>query len=345
MNPELGGSGVLSWVEGWGSLFAEAQEALFEQIVQPVLFQLGGASYLSEAYDGTGWFLVGLLQIAFLLAVIGPLQRLWPAEAPPTSEVGRLERRSDVRADVVYTFIHRLGFVRVALFFAVDPLWNWAFGRLAVAGFDGWHLDQMAAAAWPALFDSALAGFLVYLLVFDLANYAIHRAQHRWNWWWALHAVHHSQRHMTGWTDSRNHLLDNLLVDASFVILARLIGVAPGQFVGLVACSQLVENFSHANLRWNFGWLGERLLVGPRFHRIHHAVGLGHESRGVGSLGGHNFAVLLPVWDLIFRSARFDAGWPATGIRDQAPEHGGRDYGRGFWAQQRLGLLRLIGRA
>jgi sterol desaturase/sphingolipid hydroxylase (fatty acid hydroxylase superfamily) len=250
-----------------------------------------------------------------------------------------------VRVDVLYTLIHRLGLFRVVLFFAVDPLWNAAFGHLAVAGFDGWHLDQIVGAWWPGVLDTALVGFVVYLLVFDLANYLIHRAQHRWAWWWALHALHHSQRHMTMWTDSRNHLLDDLLRDVLFVLLARVIGVAPGQFVALVACSQLVENLSHANLRWHFGALGERLLVGPRFHRIHHAAGVGHESQGAGSLGGHNFAVLFPFWDLAFGTARFEAGWPATGIRDQWPEAGGRDYGRGFWSQQALGLKRLVGRA
>jgi sterol desaturase/sphingolipid hydroxylase (fatty acid hydroxylase superfamily) len=57
--------------------------------------------------------------------------------------------------------------------------------------------------------------------------------------------------------------------------------------------------------------------------------------------------VLLPVWDMLFGTARFEGrpGDTATGIRDQLPEEGGRDYGRGFWAQQRLGVLRLLGRA
>jgi hypothetical protein len=53
--------------------------------------------------------------------------------------------------------------------------------------------------------------------------------------------------------------------------------------------------------------------------------------------------VLFPLWDLLAGSARFDGRYEATGIRDQLPEAGGRDYGRGFWAQQVLGLRRLIG--
>jgi len=43
---------------------------------------------------------------------------------------------------------------------------------------------------------------------------------------------------MTMWTDNRNHLLDDLLSDSLIVIVAQLIGVAPGQFVAIVALTQ-----------------------------------------------------------------------------------------------------------
>lgn len=330
-----------SLLDAASDAFGHAQQALFEAVVQPLLFALGGASYLSDAFDATGWLLVGGLQIAVMLLVIGPLQR-WRPEVPPPA--GAAERRA-VRVDVLYTLIHRLGLFRVALFFAVDPAFNALFGWLAVQGVDGWHLDQWIAPWWPGVTDTALAGFLAYLLVFDLLNYLIHRGQHQFDWWWALHAVHHSQRQVTMWTDSRNHLLDSLIVDLIFVVVARAIGVAPGQFVALVALSQLVENLSHANLRLSLGWLGERLLVGPAFHRRHHAMGLGHESAGKGTLGGCNFSVLFPLWDVLGRTADFRHDNGPCGIRDQLPEEGGRDYGEGFWAQQWLGLRRLVGRA
>jgi sterol desaturase/sphingolipid hydroxylase (fatty acid hydroxylase superfamily) len=317
--------------------FERAQQWLYETAVQPVVFALGGGSILEDAFDATGWLLVGLLQIAVLLAVIGPLQRWRPVEP--------LRDRAAVRVDVLYTLLHRLGLFRVAMFFAVDPLWDSLRGWLVVHGVTGWQLDTLIAPLWPGVSDTALAAFVVYLVVFDFANYLIHRAQHQFDWWWALHAVHHSQRQMTMWTDNRNHLLDAVIVDLVLVQIGHAIGVAPGQFVAVVALSQLIESLSHANVRLPFGWLGERLMVSPHFHRIHHSLGLGHESNGKGTLGGHNFSVLLPVWDVLFGTARFVGDDLATGIRDQLPEEGGRDYGRGFWAQQRLGLLRLVGRA
>lgn len=324
--------------------FGDLQAWLFQAVVQPLLFAAGGASLLEDAFNATGWLLVGLVQLAVMLLVLVPLQRWRPVEAPPATPQARAERRRAVAVDVLYTLLHRLGLFRVALFFLLGPVWDGLFGWLAVEGFEGFHLDQALAPLWPGVSDTALFGFFAYLVVFDLADYVLHRGQHRFEWWWSLHAVHHSQRHMTLWSDNRNHLLDDLIRDSLFVLLARAIGVAPGQFVLLVALSQLVESLSHANLRLHFGVLGERLLVSPRFHRLHHAIGLGHESAGKGSLGGHNFAVLFPVWDLIFGTARFGGPVEPTGIRDQLPEEGGRDYGQGFWRQQWLGLKRLAGR-
>ena len=93
--------------------------------------------------------------------------------------------------------------------------------------------------------------------------------------------------------------------------------------------------------RWSFGRLGERLLISPRFHRRHHAIGIGHEMGARGALKGVNFGVLFPWWDMLLGSADFGGRCEPTGIRDQVEQ--GRDYGRGFWAQQWLGLKRLMG--
>lgn len=104
----------------------------------------------------------------------------------------------------------------------------------------------------------------------------------------------------------------------------------------------MLQSLQHANARIGFGAFGERLLISPRFHRRHHSIGIGHESEGRGTLGGHNFGVLLPWWDMLFRTADFEPRFDATGVRDQLPEEGAHDYGHGFWHQQWLGLSRLF---
>jgi sterol desaturase/sphingolipid hydroxylase (fatty acid hydroxylase superfamily) len=209
-------------------------------------------------------------------------------------------------------------------------------GEMRTAGLGTFHLEDV----WPGVTDGAWTSFLIYLVVFDFLNYWLHRAQHQFNPWWALHAVHHSQRQMTQWTDNRNHLLDDVLHALIWVMVAQVIGIAPSQFVAVVALTQLSESFQHANLRVSFGWLGERLWVSPRFHRTHHGVGIGHETHGAHTMGGHNFGVLLPWWDMLFGTADFGPRFEPTGIRDQV--EAGRDYGQGFWTQQRLGFKRFF---
>jgi sterol desaturase/sphingolipid hydroxylase (fatty acid hydroxylase superfamily) len=313
----------MDWID---NTFAAAQQALFEAWIEPAMFAVGLGHLLEDGYAATGWLLVGLVQIAVMLAVIAPLQRWRPVEPV-------LDRRA-VANDVLYTLIHRLGLFRLALFFSVEPWFDTLFGALRVAGWETLHLDNL----WPGVTDLAWVSLLLYLLVFDCADYWIHRGQHRWRWWWSLHALHHSQRQMTMWSDNRNHLLDDLLRDSLLVLLGQSIGIGPGQFVAIVALTQLSESLQHANVRLWFGPLGERLWVSPRFHRLHHRMGSGGEAEG-----GHNYGVLLPWWDMLFRTASFELRFDPTGIRDQIDKD--REYGRGFWSQQWLGLKRLAGRA
>lgn len=313
--------------------FAQAQQVLYEAVVQPLALGVGADNLLEQAYEGTGWLLAGLLQIALMLLLIAPLEKIKPVER-------WLDHRA-VRVDVIYTLIHRLGVFKLVMFFTLeyglDQVWGW----LRVHGVPTFHLDQI----WPGVTDGAWASFALYLVVFDALNYLIHRAQHQFEPWWALHALHHSQRQMTMWSDNRNHLLDDVITSLILSVAAVVLGVAPGQFVALVVLGQLSESFQHANVRISFGALGERLWVSPRFHRLHHSIGLGHETVLAHKtvLGGCNFGVLLPVWDRLFGTANFEDRFDATGVRDQVEE--GRNYGQGFWAQQRLGVLRLLGRA
>ena len=310
-------------------LFSQAQSGLFEALVQPAMFGLGVAGFLDQGYAGTGWFLVGLLQLVVIVLVIGPLQRWRPVDA--------VSDQATVRTDILYTLIHRLGLFRLVLFFTLEPVVDSAMGVLRVQGLRTLQLDDL----WPGLTDNPWVSMLIYLLVFDFLNYWYHRAQHHFGWWWQLHSLHHAQRQMTMWSDNRNHLLHDLF----FAATALAIGVAPGQFVAIVAFTQLSESLQHANLRVWFGSVGERLWVSPRFHRLHHSVGIGHETAPPRAgdtkavLGGHNFGVLFPWWDMLFGTADFSLRFDPTGVRNQVEQ--GVDYGRGFWSQQWRGLQRL----
>ena len=216
------------------------------------------------------------------------------------------------------------------MFVLLVPIFDAIDGEMRMHDIIPWKLED----ALPFLNNSTWLSFFFYLVILDFVAYWLHRAQHQLNLWWALHSLHHSQREMSFWSDDRNHLLDDFAMDGIFALVALLIGVAPAQFITIIIATRVIESLSHANLKLSFGRIGEYLLVSPRFHRIHHGIGVGHE----GNARGVNFAVLFPIWDVIFRTANFENSYPPTGIRDQLD---GEEYGRGFWAQQWLGLQRL----
>lgn len=308
--------------------FDALHTALFEQAVQPLIYAAGWMAFLDDAYAGTEWFLLGAVQVLLLYAVLRPLEALYPAERWPD--------RRGTGVDILYTLLHRLGLVPLAAFLLFTPLFDQLAQGLRAVGFTPLALDEIL----PGVTDVPIVSFLLYLGVLDFLDYWLHRAQHRYRWWWALHSLHHAQRRMSFWADDRNHLLDDLLLDLVRAAVALAIGVEPAQFVGLIIATRVLQSLQHANLAWSLGPLG-RAIVSPLFHRRHHAIGVGHE----GPAGGCNFAVLFPLWDMLFGTADFRRDVEATGVRDQlpAPDGRGRDYGDGFWAQQWLGLKRLVG--
>jgi sterol desaturase/sphingolipid hydroxylase (fatty acid hydroxylase superfamily) len=312
-------------VDSLYTLVAPLQSMLFEHLVEPALYDTGLITWAESAYEGLGDALLGLLFIAILYTILRPLEALAPIE--------RWSSRRGVRVDVLYTLLEKTGFLQMFFFLVFLPIGSsieiWLHGH----GYLPRNLEDL----FPWLRLHPLAAVLAYLLVIDFFEYWRHRLQHHWTWWWGLHCIHHSQQTMSLWSDSRNHVLDSLLKWMWLAALANVIGVAGTQFLFLVLLKQGVESLSHANVRLSFGAIGDRLIVSPRFHRVHHTMGIGH----IGRYGGCNFAPVFSLWDVLFRTARFDLAPGPTGVVDQRD---GVDYGAGFWAQQRVGLARLFGR-
>ena len=287
------------FTQGYADTVGVAHTWLFETIVQPVIYHLGMIGYDEVAFAGTEWFILGIIEIALLYAILRPLEALYPVERWPD--------RRQVGVDVLYTALNRLGVVPLVFIALLTPLFDRVENALRLAGFQTFNLESLV----PSLAEHPLAAFFVYLIVLDCAEYWRHRLSHRFGWWWALHALHHSQRRMSFWTDNRNHLLDDLTQALWTSTIALVIGIPPGQFFLAIIAMRMIESLAHANLRLSFGTIGERLIVSPRFHRTHHAIGLGHE----GAHRGCNFAGLLPIWDVLFGTANFAGRFEPTGIR------------------------------
>ncbi len=312
-------------------LLAQLQTLLFENLVEPAMYNLGMMEYVETAFDACEWFIVGVLQIGLIALLALTIERLNPVQRITRQSAQWAERIRSIRVDMIYTLIHRLGLFSLVVFFTVVPLFDALEGHLRLIGIDRPNLENW----FPLLNQYPVLGFLTYLIALDFFDYWIHRAQHASNRWWALHSLHHSQQHMTVWSDNRNHLVDDFARDGIMAMAALIIGVPPGQFLWLIAFSQILQSLQHGNVRLSFGAIGDRILVSPFFHRLHHAVGTGHE----GARRGCNFAVLFPIWDWMFGTADWSVRYEPTGVSDQLK---GRHYGDGFWSQQWLGIKRLF---
>jgi sterol desaturase/sphingolipid hydroxylase (fatty acid hydroxylase superfamily) len=295
---------------------------LHENALIPVLYQLDMMQWEETAYGWLLFAIYGVAQVVLMLAVCWPMERF-----------RRLEHWPDKRAvsvDIFYTLLNRIGIMPLFTFVLFYQAQVWLTGWLTDHGYVPPTLEGM----FPWLMGRPLVTFTIYVLILDCADYWRHRLSHRFDTLYALHSVHHAQRQMTFWSDDRNHVLDDIISFAWFVALGLLIGVPPMQFPLVILLLRFLESVSHANTRIRFGWLGERLLISPRFHRAHHGL----QAAGERSC---NYGAIFPFWDMLFGTADFSPDFVPTGdpTAEEAMATGS------WWAQQVAGIRRLFGKA
>ncbi len=292
------------------NFYDDLHEWLMQQIVAPLFFDLDLMNYIEESSLGLDWFMLGVIQLIIIAFIFRPL------ETKELKQSGMDDRGEiAIRSDIVYSFFHRLGLFRLFFFLTLEPIFIEFGSLLHDLRFQRLNLENLI----PGISSLPLLSFLIYLIILDFVDYLYHRLSHRFNWWWQLHALHHSQRYLTTWSDNRNHLIDDLLKAVVFSSVALMIGIEPSQFVLLLALSHLIQSWQHGYFLSKFHFL-KYLIVTPSFHRYHHAMRLGYELPGKpGVLGGCNFGVLFPWWDLLFQTAVFDSSYHPTGVDSIEP--------------------------
>ena len=291
-----------------------------QHLILPVLYHFGWMAWEELSFD---WALVcvyGMFAVLLTYAVCWPLEALFPVE--------RWASRKAVAVDVFYTILSRVGVIPVVSFLLFYQLQVAVNGALVDHGF----VPPMLETLLPFLFGHPLDTFLVYALILDFADYWRHRLSHSFRAWYALHALHHAQRQMSFWSDDRNHVLDDLISFLWFFAVGLAIGIPPLQFPLLILLLRFMESLSHANIRLSFGW-AERLLISPRFHRLHHGL----PAAGRNSC---NYGAVFPFWDMMFGTADFSAVYLPTGDA-RAPEA----LATGSYLAQQWAGARLFGRA
>jgi sterol desaturase/sphingolipid hydroxylase (fatty acid hydroxylase superfamily) len=292
---------------------------LHAYVVIPLLYRFDMMQWEDIGYGWALFAVYGAAQVVVTFAICLPLERWRPVERWPDQRA--------VTVDILYTLISRVGLlplVTFVLFYQVQVALN---GFLTDRGIVPPTLEGLI----PGLLGHQVLTFALYVIILDFAEYWRHRLSHRFRWWWALHSLHHAQEQMTFWSDDRNHLLDDIIGFVWFTAVALCIGIPPLQFPLLVLLLRLLESLSHANARISFGWLGERLLISPRFHRAHHGI------RAAGQRSC-NYGAILPWWDMLFGTADFDRAYARTGDPSAEPALVSGSYLQQQWA----GLRRML---
>lgn len=299
-------------------------------VVIPVVNALDIAQAAGNPREIAEAVLIAALQLFLIACVMRPLESLVPTE--------RWAERQHTTVDRNMTLLMLLGLFPLFSFLILMPLAN-LFSQMLGGG----SVTEEASGlkAWLPWFENhPYLLFALYYVIYDLTYYWMHRAQHLIPWWWAMHSMHHSQRQMSCWSNDRSHYLDGVLQSFVLAAVGLLMGVEPSEFALLGLISELVQNFSHANVALRFGWLGklgERLFVGPRFHRNHHML------RDAQRPERHNcnFGQVLPWWDQLFGTALYhQEALRPTGVSDPEVD---ADNQRGLIAMQWHTLRRFWG--
>jgi sterol desaturase/sphingolipid hydroxylase (fatty acid hydroxylase superfamily) len=213
------------------------------------------------------------LLIALVVAT-GICERIWPAEPRPLLARGHVQ-------DVCYLALHAVLVIPLMTLLSVGA-------AELVSSHLPW-IELPWTRHWPALLVVPLT-----IVAMDGANWLAHFADHRLGFLWRFHALHHSQEELSVLTSFRAHPLMHTtgFVLATFPVMALMPErpIAPV----LITVYVCIGTLQHANLRWTYGPAG-RVIVSPAYHRLHHAL----DNQGT------NLGVVLTVWDVMARRARF----------------------------------------
>ncbi len=136
--------------------------------------------------------------------------------------------------------------------------------------------------------------WLVWVVAFvaiDFAGYWNHRLNHKINFFWNQHVIHHSSEAFNLACALRQPISNLIGYFAFLLIPAALLGV-PHEVIAILAPIHLFAQFwYHTQHISKMGWL-EYVIITPSQHRVHHAINPEYIDKNLGQI--------LCLWDRIF---------------------------------------------
>lgn len=151
----------------------------------------------------------------------------------------------------------------------------------------GWLVNHLAL-------THVKATWLTYVIAFvalDFAGYAVHALNHRVNFFWNAHIVHHSSEEFNLACALRQSVSVFVKLFVILLLPAAAFGV-PQEVIAVVAPLHLFAQFWYHTRHINkMGWL-EKIIVTPSHHRVHHAINPEYMDK--------NYGQIFILWDKWF---------------------------------------------
>ena len=139
--------------------------------------------------------------------------------------------------------------------------------------------------------ENTISLYFVAFICIDFASYWSHRLNHKINFFWNQHVIHHSSEEFNLACALRQSISNVLGYSALFLVPAAVLGV-PHEVITVLAPLHLFGQFWYHTR--HIGKLGllEYILVTPSQHRVHHAINPIYIDK--------NLAAIFCVWDRWF---------------------------------------------
>lgn len=141
---------------------------------------------------------------------------------------------------------------------------------------------------------------IIGLLLLDLVGaYLVHLIEHKVNWMWKFHIIHHADTHVDTTTANRHHPGESVF-RAVFAVIAVFVAGSPIWLIMLYqSVSVVLAQFNHANMKFpaKLDKLLSYVIVSPNMHKIHH-----HFQRPETD---SNYGNIFSIWDRLFGTFHF----------------------------------------
>ncbi|MEO6671495.1 MAG: sterol desaturase family protein [Ferruginibacter sp.] len=133
--------------------------------------------------------------------------------------------------------------------------------------------------------------YVIAFVVLDFVGYTVHALDHKINFFWNSHIIHHSSEEFNLACALRQSVSVFVRLFVILLLPAALLGV-PGTVIAIVAPLHLFAQFWYHTQHINKMGFLEKIIVTPSHHRVHHAINKEYIDK--------NYGQIFIIWDKLF---------------------------------------------